>query len=469
MGRDSFSEKEADHRDYIIDLTIKHNVKVFSGAVRGKARSAKYMSEYSYIKDHEPIAKDEGIMTVKVPLETGQAADMTFYIRNLKEINYGAERKMANSQGPATALRPIKEDDGSYTFEKEKKAVTKKKRVKITRGKNKGKYKTDTVRVEKASSIAFDRSYVREGNKDDADTIEKMLEAASDMLVRLNKDFQDNKAEPYAGWNETLTPKQLALLNTRTGALGLAPYNISRDADGNKFMLTGNWTAQRYDEKKRKNGTIEIGVVGTQLLNSTDPNVIADNEIIRQAFKDNGIKIPTFTESIPARIRPIISNGKLTLSIVQDINGDKMTQSPVNARRKSDRKIFVEGVAKALNARRAAKVGKSSDRAIIAARLTNHKTESVGMSAFDFDETLIIDGKNFVTATKGSDIVKISSGKWPIEGPKLAKDGYTFDFSDFVNVRGGVDGPLMKDFKKKLAKYGAENMFILTARPQVDA
>ena len=113
-----------------------------------------------------------------------------------------------------------------------------------------------------------------------------------------------------------------------------------------------------------------------------------------------------------------------------------------------------------------ANVGKSSDKAINAARLINANTEPVGMSAFDFDETLIIDGENFVVATKGEDVVNISSSKWPIDGPRLAREGYKFDFSDFVNVRGGVDGPLMKDFKKKLAKYGAKNMFILTARPQ---
>jgi len=119
---------------------------------------------------------------------------------------------------------------------------------------------------------------------------------------------------------------------------------------------------------------------------------------------------------------------------------------------------IITSIANVLKAKRAAKVGKSSDRAIEAARLTNNKTKPVGMSAFDFDETLIIDGENFVVATKGKDVVKISSGKWPIDGPRLAREGYKFDFSDFVNVRGGVDGPLMKDFKKKLAKYGAENI-----------
>ena len=55
---------------------------------------------------------------------------------------------------------------------------------------------------------------------------------------------------------------------------------------------------------------------------------------------------------------------------------------------------------------------------------------------FDFDETLIDKGKNFIIAREPNTgkKVKISSGNWPIEGPKFAEQGYTFDFSDFVKA-----------------------------------
>ena len=44
-----------------------------------------------------------------------------------------------------------------------------------------------------------------------------------------------------------------------------------------------------------------------------------------------------------------------------------------------------------------------------------------GMSTFDFDETLIVEGENFVTATgPDGDVVEISSGNWPLEGPRYA-------------------------------------------------
>ena len=95
-----------------------------------------------------------------------------------------------------------------------------------------------------------------------------------------------------------------------------------------------------------------------------------------------------------------------------------------------------------------------------------YSKDSKGMSTFDFDETLIIDGENFVTATKDGETVKIPSDKWPIDGPKLAADGYEFDFSDFANVRGGKEGPLLQKMKNQIKKYGPSNVFVLTARMQ---
>ena len=103
--------------------------------------------------------------------------------------------------------------------------------------------------------------------------------------------------------------------------------------------------------------------------------------------------------------------------------------------------------------------------ATVASRSINHKTPSRGMSAFDFDETLIDKGDNTIIATKGDETIEITSGQWPLQGPQLAADGYKFDFSDFINVRGGVEGPLMQKFRNRIEKFGIENNYILTARP----
>jgi len=89
-----------------------------------------------------------------------------------------------------------------------------------------------------------------------------------------------------------------------------------------------------------------------------------------------------------------------------------------------------------------------------------------GMSTFDFDETLIIHGKNFITATKGDQTIKISSDQWPVKGPALAEEGWDFDFSDFAQVRGGKEGPFLDKMRERIRQFGAKDVFILTARQQ---
>tara|TARA_A100001515_G_scaffold29979_1_gene23392 strand:+ start:402 stop:9788 length:9387 start_codon:yes stop_codon:yes gene_type:complete len=108
---------------------------------------------------------------------------------------------------------------------------------------------------------------------------------------------------------------------------------------------------------------------------------------------------------------------------------------------------------------------RTAGKVFMNSRAINESTPSRGMSAFDFDETLIDKGDNTIIATKGDDVVTITSGQWPLQGPKYAELGYEFDFSDFINVRGGVEGPLMQKFRNRIQKYGIENNYILTARP----
>ena len=109
-----------------------------------------------------------------------------------------------------------------------------------------------------------------------------------------------------------------------------------------------------------------------------------------------------------------------------------------------------------------------NERKAISNRVLTSKTgESKKGSFYDFDETIIQDGKNFVLATNPStgETIKISSSEYPVLGPKYAELGYKFNFDDFAKVKGGKPGPFFKDMKKKVKKYGPENVFILTARP----
>jgi len=128
-------------------------------------------------------------------------------------------------------------------------------------------------------------------------------------------------------------------------------------------------------------------------------------------------------------------------------------------------------VSNMLTSRANTNMGIMMSKASFSARSTNADTPSRGASVFDFDETLIIDGENFIIATdpKTGDRTKISSGDWPLKGPSFAERGFTFDFTDFVNVRGGVEGPLLNKLRNRIAKYGPSNNFVLTARPAESA
>lgn len=155
------------------------------------------------------------------------------------------------------------------------------------------------------------------------------------------------------------------------------------------------------------------------------------------------------------------------ISIQQELLKDVFTNKISVGEASNKLKVALVGVSMLKELKQNRDINKSISESISKVRpVLQYTKSSRGMSTFDFDETLIIDGENFVTATKGSNVVRIPSDKWPIDGPTYARDGYTFDFSDFVNVRGGKEGPLLQKMRNQIKKYGSDNVFVLTARMQ---
>ena len=111
----------------------------------------------------------------------------------------------------------------------------------------------------------------------------------------------------------------------------------------------------------------------------------------------------------------------------------------------------------------------SADSKIKQRSLVKASKSKRGMSTFDFDETLIIKGENFITATKGDKVIKVSSEEWPTLGDQLKNQGYKFNFDDFIQVRGGVEGPLLQKMRNQISKFGTDNVYVLTARPPQSA
>ena len=180
-------------------------------------------------------------------------------------------------------------------------------------------------------------------------------------------------------------------------------------------------------------------------------------------FTTKSGKYPWLREKLLAETTLDLATGKTYDQLLTDVIGGGKTLRTAEARKN---KILKDvGLnSKDLSPTEKDILIKNVDKAMALGRKKNKKGQ--GMATFDFDETLIIDGENFVIAKKGKETVNISSSNWPIEGPKYAERGFDFDFSDFVNVRGGKEGPLLQKMKNLIGKHGPKDVFVLTARMQ---
>ena len=84
----------------------------------------------------------------------------------------------------------------------------------------------------------------------------------------------------------------------------------------------------------------------------------------------------------------------------------------------------------------------------------------------DFDETMWSGGDNVIVATNPDtgETVPIASEDFHKVVKQYEKNGWTFDFSDFVNVEGGQRGPYWNTAVEFIKEQGIEAFHILTAR-----
>ena len=91
-------------------------------------------------------------------------------------------------------------------------------------------------------------------------------------------------------------------------------------------------------------------------------------------------------------------------------------------------------------------------------------TKRKGMTAWDFDDTLATTKSN-VIFTKDGETKIVSAEDFAKQGADLIAEGWTPDFSEFNEVKGGKPGPEFDRAMKRAKKYGTKDTFILTARP----
>jgi len=105
------------------------------------------------------------------------------------------------------------------------------------------------------------------------------------------------------------------------------------------------------------------------------------------------------------------------------------------------------------------------DKAVNYSR-TSKQGEGKGISVFDFDDTLARTASKVLYTLPDGSKGKLNATQFAKESDALEAKGAKFDFSEFEKVIRGKKGPLFDLAKRRKDKFGAKDIFILTARPQ---
>jgi hypothetical protein len=92
-----------------------------------------------------------------------------------------------------------------------------------------------------------------------------------------------------------------------------------------------------------------------------------------------------------------------------------------------------------------------------------------GLSVFDFDDTLAQTNSQVIVKMPDGKQFKINATEFALQSADLEAAGAVFDFSEFNKVIDGKKGPLFELAMKRQSKFGNQNIFVLTARPQESA
>jgi hypothetical protein len=92
-------------------------------------------------------------------------------------------------------------------------------------------------------------------------------------------------------------------------------------------------------------------------------------------------------------------------------------------------------------------------------------TKRKGISVLDFDDTLARTNSNVLYTMPNGTTGKLTAEEFAKNGDMMSSKGAEWDFSEFSKVVDGKKGPLFEKTKRLVAKFGNENVFVLTARP----
>ena len=109
--------------------------------------------------------------------------------------------------------------------------------------------------------------------------------------------------------------------------------------------------------------------------------------------------------------------------------------------------------------------GEMFSKAVNKSRLTNKDTEIKGITVLDFDDTLATSKSMIRYTTPDGTKGTLNAEQYASTYQELSDQGYKWDFSEFNEVVDGKTAPLFNKALKLQEKFGATDMFVLTARP----
>jgi len=92
-----------------------------------------------------------------------------------------------------------------------------------------------------------------------------------------------------------------------------------------------------------------------------------------------------------------------------------------------------------------------------------------GISVLDFDDTLAYSDSKVIVKKQNGETLKLNPAEFAAQADLLGEQGAIFNFSEFNDVKSGKPGPFLKKALDLQNKFGSDNIFILTARPQLAA
>jgi hypothetical protein len=334
-------------------------------------------------------------------------------------------------------------------------------------------------------------------NKQDYIEMLGISEAEYDAAMKSKKNYPDNskaaiKDQDYDGRLEQAK-------RAREATMAVTEYYLEQIENGSMdyadlAMLTKMFGSSMRSPMKRAANLVYIGI-GVENIDISKAGSLTEYEHMIptnamtfhmiKTYREKGSLPSDFWDSYEVAVIPKTMDKGLIANGLRDMSVEGFFElGPENWRRYYNKLMLGEDVVAIRNIKtgeitgqdfvdannllRAGKVTDKGAKTVERAALRFSKAAPTprGMSTFDFDETLIIHGENFITATKGDQTLKISSDQWPVKGPGLAQEGWDFDFSDFAQVRGGQEGPFLDKMRERIRDFGAKDVFVLTARQQ---